>query len=123
MSNSKKIVIGVIKKGGRAEVWQSESLDAFMDAHRADINVVYSKELGYAPYDASTGVADWDRRYTVEYAERFDPKVHAANVGKNAKEYTLSPLAQAYVDTLGLSPIEAIRKERKDLEKAAKKNS
>ena len=122
MSNSKKIVIGVIRANGNAVVWQSEALDAFMDAHRADINVVYSKELGYAPYDPKTGKADWEQRYMVHYADRFDPKAHAST-SLGAKEYTLSPLAQAYVDTLGLSPIEAIRKERKDLEKAAKKNS
>ena len=88
MSNSKKIVIGFVKNGGKVAVWQSEALEEFMTAHAKDINVVYSKEFG-----------------------------------KNAKELKLSPLAQAYVSTLGLTPFEAVRKERAELKKQAKKNS
>ena len=123
MSNSKKIVIGFVKNGGKVAVWQSEALEEFMTAHAKDINVVYSKEFGYASCDQKTGLADWDHRYMVDWDDRLNPEAHAKEFGKNAKELKLSPLAQAYVSTLGLTPFEAVRKERAELKKQAKKNS
>ena len=51
MSNSKKIVIGVISGSGTVNVWTngSEEVSALLDSLRSQINVVYTKEFGYQP--------------------------------------------------------------------------
>jgi hypothetical protein len=111
----KKIVLGTQGAHGKINVWQSEALTAFLAEHVKDVNVVYSKDFGYAPME--NGVPNWDKAYMIKYADRLDPKAHSNPDTSTARVVEMSPLAEAYVKSLGLTPIEAVRKERSELKK------
>lgn len=130
MSNSKKIVIGVVSGNGTVNVWTngSEEVNALRESLRSQINVVYTKEFGYQTYDAKTGILG-ATKYMVTYGDRFDPRAHEAALksGVGGKQYAISDMAKSFMDRFGMSEIEAVRKEQAEIKKfekaQAKKNS